>query len=146
MPEPKAINIAIFLDPVLPINGPLMVIPRSHTVGVLPADYDKGTTSYGIWSLKEDDITRLANEGGIEAPTGPAGSVLLFHGNIVHGSAPNITPYPRKIVYLTLNPVSNYLRKPTRPIWQGERDSTPIVCCDAGELAKLAAAGGQARL
>ena len=31
----------------------------------------------------------------------------MFHGNLVHGSAPNITSYPRKIIHLTLNAVSN---------------------------------------
>ena len=50
----------------------------------------------------------------------------MFHGNLVHGSAGNITPYPRKIVYLTLNAVSNYIRTPTRPEWIAHRDFTPI--------------------
>ena len=61
-----------------------------------------------------------------EAPTGKPGSVLMFHGNLVHGSAGNITPYPRKIVYLTLNSVSNYIRKLTRPEWIAHQDFTPI--------------------
>ena len=52
--------------------------------------------------------------------------VLMFHGNLVHGSAGNITPYPRKIVYLTLNAVSNYIRTPTRPDWIAHRDFRPI--------------------
>ena len=30
MPEPRAMNIAVFLDEVMPINGPLMLVPRSH--------------------------------------------------------------------------------------------------------------------
>ena len=55
------------------------------------------------------------------------GAVLMFHGNIVHGSAGNITPFPRKIVYLTLNAVSNYIRKPTRPEWIAHQDFAPIV-------------------
>jgi ectoine hydroxylase len=50
----------------------------------------------------------------------------MFHGNLVHGSAPNITPYPRRIVYLTLCAVSNYIRKPTRPEWIAHRDFAPI--------------------
>ena len=50
----------------------------------------------------------------------------MFHGNLVHGSAGNITPYPRKIVYLTLNAVSNYIRTPTRPDWIAHRDFRPI--------------------
>ena len=31
MPEPRAMNIAVFLDEVMPINGPLMLVPRSQT-------------------------------------------------------------------------------------------------------------------
>jgi len=96
------------------------------------AGHDTSTTSYPLWTLDHETVTRLCNEGaprggiGIVAPTGKAGSVLMFHGNLVHGSSPNITPYPRKIVYLTLNAVSNYIRTPTRPDWIAHRDFRPI--------------------
>ncbi|MBV9251241.1 MAG: phytanoyl-CoA dioxygenase family protein [Acetobacteraceae bacterium] len=126
MPEPRAMNIAIFLDEVMHINGPLMLVPRSHTSGVLSAEHDLSTTSYPLWTLEEESVTRLVQEGGIVAPTGKPGGLLMFHGNLVHGSAPNMTPYPRKIVYLTLNAVSNYIRKPTREDWIAHRDFTPI--------------------
>jgi ectoine hydroxylase len=126
MPEPRAMNISVFLDEVMPINGPLMLIPRSHRHGTLPAGHDLQTTSYPLWTLDKETVTRLVDEGGIVAPTGKPGAVLLFHGNLVHGSAGNITPYPRKIVYLTLNAVANYIRKPTRPEWIAHRDFTPI--------------------
>jgi ectoine hydroxylase len=36
MPEPRAMNISVFLDEVMPINGPLMFIPKSHKAGVCP--------------------------------------------------------------------------------------------------------------
>lgn len=126
MPEPRAMNIAVFLDEVMPINGPLMFIPKSHKYGVLQAGHDKQTTSYPLWTLDHETVARLAKEGGIVAPTGKPGSVVMFHGNLVHGSAGNITPYPRSIVYLTLCAVSNYIRKPTRPEWIAHRDFTPI--------------------
>jgi ectoine hydroxylase len=126
MPEPRAMNISVFIDEVMPINGPLMLIPRSHKHGTLAAGHDKQTTSYPLWTLEHDSVSKLVNEGGIVAPTGKPGSVLMFHGNLVHGSAGNITPYPRKIVYLTLNSVSNYIRKPTRPEWIAHQDFTPI--------------------
>jgi len=126
MPEPRAMNIAVFLDEVMPINGPLMLIPRSQRGGTLDAAHDTATTSYPLWTLDEATVTKLVAEGGIVAPTGAAGGVLLFHGNLVHGSAPNITPYPRKIVYLTLNAVSNYIRTPTRKEWIAHTDFTPI--------------------
>ena len=126
MPEPRAMNIAVFLDEVMPVNGPLMLVPRSHTQGVLAAGHDTATTSYPLWTLDEDTVTRLVDAGGIVAPTGKPGGLLLFHGNLVHGSAGNITPYPRKIVYLTLNAVSNHIRKPTRPEWVAHTDFAPI--------------------
>src|SRR5246127_5318323 len=108
MPEPRAMNISIFLDEVLPINGPLMLIPKSHKYGTLAAGHDTSTTSYPLWTLDPETVTRLCAQGappdgvGIVAPTGKPGSVLMFHGNLVHASPPTITPYPRKIVYLTL--------------------------------------------
>ena len=40
MPEPRAMNIAIFLDEVMPINGPLMLVPRSQHAGDLKASHD----------------------------------------------------------------------------------------------------------
>jgi hypothetical protein len=86
-------------------------------------------------------VTRLVKEGGIVAPTGKAGGMLMFHGNLVHGSAGNITPYPRKIVYLTLNAVSNYIRTPTRPEYIAHRDFTPI---QTGGRRRAAAAGARA--
>ena len=64
----------------------------------------------------------------------------MFHGNLVHASAPNITPYPRRIVYLTLCAVSNYIRKPTRPDWIAHRDFTPIEPVDDGALLAYARA------
>src|SRR5215469_8540055 len=77
MPEPRAMNIAVFMDEVMPINGPLMLVPRSHRHGVLSAGHDEETTSYPLWTLDNATVTRLVNEGGIIAPTGEPGSVLM---------------------------------------------------------------------
>jgi ectoine hydroxylase len=77
-------------------------------------------------------------------PTGKPGGVLMFHGNLVHGSAGNITPFPRKIVYLTLNAVSNHIRKPTRPEWIAHQDFTPIEPCEDDALLKYAQKYAQA--
>ena len=126
MPEPRAMNIAVFLDEVMPVNGPLMFIPKSHKQGVLAAGHDKATTSYPLWTLDNAKVTELVAEGDIVAPTGKPGSVLMFHGNLAHASPPNITPYPRKIVYLTLNACSNHIRTPTRPDWIAHQDFAPI--------------------
>ena len=150
MPEPRAMNIAIFLDEVMPINGPLMLVPKSQHAGDLKASHDLQTTSYPLWTLDKETVTRLVADAeakhgaGIVAPTGKPGSVLMFHGNLVHGSSGNITPYPRKIVYLTLNAVSNYIRTPTRPEYIAHRDFTPIVTVGDVALLRLARVHRQA--
>ena len=146
MPAARAMNIAVFLDEVMPINGPLLLIPKSHKQGVFDAGHDLATTSYPLWTLDKDTVTRLAREAeddngiGIVAPTGRPGSVLMFHGNLVHASPPNITPYPRKIVYLTLCAVSNHITKFTRPEWIAHRDFTPIAPVDDDSLLEYARA------
>ena len=134
MLEPRAMNIAVFLDEVMHINGPLMLVPRSHTHGTLAAGHDTTTTSYPLWTLDEPTVTKLVQDGGIVTPVGKPGGLLMFSGNLVHGSAGNITPYPRKIVYLTLNAVSNYIRTPTREEYIAHTDFRPIEPCDDGAL------------
>ncbi len=126
MPEPRAMNIAVFLEEVTAANGPLLFIPGSHTDGVFEAGHDLETTSYPLWTLDRETVTRLAGAGGIVAPTGPAGSVVMFHGNLVHASPPNISPFNRTIVYLSLCAVSNHIRRFKRPEWIAHRDFTPI--------------------
>ena len=138
MLEPRAMNISVFLDEVMAINGPLMFIPKSHKHGTLAAGHDRQTTSYPLWTLDNETVARLAAEGGIVAPTGKPGSVLMFHGNLVHASPANITPYPRKIVYLTLCAVSNHITKFTRPEWIAHRDFTPITPVGDDALSRFA--------
>ena len=126
MPEPRAMNIAVFLDDVTAANGPLLFIPRSHKFGALDAGHDLATTSYPLWTLDRATVTRLAQVGGCVAPTGPAGSMLMFHSCLVHASPPNISPFDRTIVYLSLCAVSNHIRRFKRKEWIAHRDFTPI--------------------
>src|SRR6202048_3300635 len=78
MPEPRAMNISVFLDEVMPINGPLLLVPRSQAEGNLEAGHDLETTSYPLWTLDNDTVTRLVEKGGIVAPTGQPGGMLMF--------------------------------------------------------------------
>ena len=128
MPEARAMNVAIFLDEVNEFNGPLMFIPGSHKQGVLPAGHDTSTTSYPLWTLDRDAIASLVAQGGIVAPKGPAGSMILFHGCLVHASNSNLSPWNRVSVYLSLCAVSNHIRRFKRPEYIAHRDFTPIVC------------------
>jgi ectoine hydroxylase len=128
MPEARAMNVAIFLDEVNEFNGPLMFIPGSHKVGVLDAEHDVTTTSYPLWTINHGTISKLVERGGIVAPKGPAGSMILFNGCLVHASTSNLSPWNRVSVYLSLCAVSNHIRSFKRPGYIAHRDFTPIQC------------------
>ena len=78
MAEPRALNVALFLDDVTEFNGPLMFIPRSHSAGKVEASHDTVSTSYPLWTVADQTISDLAAEHGLMAPTGGAGSALFF--------------------------------------------------------------------
>ena len=126
MPEPRAMNIAVFIDDVTAANGPLLFIPGSHKKGVVDAGHDLETTSYPLWTLDRETVDALYHQGGCVAPTGPAGSVIMFSSLLVHASPPNISPMDRTIVYLSLCHVDNHIRQFKRPEWVAHRDFAPI--------------------
>jgi ectoine hydroxylase len=133
MPTERAMNVAIFLDDVNEFNGPLMFIPGSHKKGVIEAKHDLTTTSYPLWTIDNDLIAKLVEraggkDGGIVSPKGPAGSMILFHGCLVHASGSNLSPWDRVSVYLSLCAVSNHIRRFKRPEYIAHRDFTPIQC------------------
>ena len=128
MPEPRAMNVAIFLDDVNEFNGPLMFIPGSHRLGVIDAGHDTTTTSYPLWTIDQETITKLAEQGGIVAPKGPAGSMIMFHSCLVHASGSNLSPWHRRTVYLSLCALSNHIRRFKRPAYIAHRNFDPIVC------------------
>ena len=133
MPEPRAMNVAIFLDDVDEFNGPLMFIPGSHKKGVVEAKHDTSTTSYPLWTVDNALIAQLVERaggrnGGIVSPMGPAGSMILFHGCLVHASGSNLSPWHRVAVYLSLCAASNHIRRFKRPEYIAHRDFTPIEC------------------
>ena len=128
MPEPRAMNIALFLEDVTEFNGALMFIPRSHKRGVIKAGHDLQTTSYPLWTIDDKTITELVEEGGLVSPKGKAGSIIMFCSNLVHSSPSNMSPFDRTIVYLSLCHVDNHIRRFKRAEWIAHRDFSPIKC------------------
>ncbi len=72
MPEPRAMNIAVFIDDVTAANGPLLFIPGSHKQGVIDAGHDVETTSYPLWTLDRETVTKLAEMAAPPAVRNPA--------------------------------------------------------------------------
>lgn len=124
--KPLALNLHIFLDDVSEFNGPLFFIPQSHKYGEHETALDIQTTSYPLWTVGEDVVSELTKQHGMVSATGKKGTALIFFDNLVHGSPNNMSPWDRSIFSLIVNPVSNALRRPTRPDFKHHQDLTPI--------------------
>lgn len=132
MPRMRAVSASLMLTDNNEFNGPLMLIPGSHHTFV---PY-KGKTPQKNWqkSLKTQRVgvpgyeilAKLANWGGIKAPKGPAGSLLLFECNTLHASNENMSPWPRSNLFFVYNSIDNRLEEPfaaaqARPEYLGAR-------------------------
>ena len=147
MPRMRAISMSVQLVDNFEFNGPLMLMPGSHKtfvtcVGETPDDHYKQSLrkqEYGV--PDRDSLAKLAEQHGIVAPTGPAGSVVIFDCNTMHGSNGNITPFPRANAFMVYNAEANRLVAPfgaetPRPEFVGAREHTKRLVPVSGSLAK----------
>ena len=116
----------LFLDEITEFNGPLMFIPGSHRRGPAPTSLDTTTTSFPLWTVEPDVVGRLADQGGLVCPKGKPGTVLIFGDTVIHASPPNMSPWPRRIFSLIVNPVSNQQRSERRADHFHHRIPTPL--------------------
>lgn len=132
MPRMRAVSASLMLTDNNEFNGPLMLIPGSHhyfvpTVGRTPEDnWKQSLRSQQLGVPEKGPLQRLANQGGIRAPKGPPGSLLLFECNTLHASNRNLSPWPRSNLFFVYNSVDNLLADPycgntPRPNFLGER-------------------------
>ena len=133
MPAMRAFSMSITLSDNTPHNGPLMLMPGSHRyfvscVGETPEDnYQNSLKRQQFGVPDRQSLTEIAERCGIVAPTGPAGSVLIFDCNTLHGSNSNITPWPRSNVFFVYNAMQNVVQEPyggtkPRPEFLATRD------------------------
>jgi ectoine hydroxylase len=114
----RALSMSVLLAENTPDNGPLMLMPGSHRVfltcvGATPDNHyltSLKKQEYGV--PDRHSLTELAHRHGITAPTGKAGTVVIFDCNTMHGSNGNITPFPRANAFFVYNAVSNRLKVP----------------------------------
>jgi len=126
VPQPRALNLHVFLSEVNDYNGPLYFIPGSHRCGPVPATLDTTSTSYPLWVVDNQTVAACVDDGGIVTATGGPGTVLIFGDRLVHGSPANMSPWERPIFSLILNPVSNALTRHQRPDYIHHRDLGPV--------------------
>jgi ectoine hydroxylase len=113
LPSEEAINIAILLDDVgVDMEaGPLLLAPGTHRT----AATGSGGLGQAWVSTENQGLSKVVGELSQNEPTpsrtdafhGPAGSAIVFHSHIVHGSMVNLSGNPRWILYITYNQISN---------------------------------------
>jgi ectoine hydroxylase len=103
----KVLTVLIMLDDTDSSNGPLRFIPGSHREGLIRPEYDDQTTSYALHVVPDDVVERLQEKRGLFENIGPAGTVAIFSGNLVHGSTANRSPHGRRNAYFAFNRLDN---------------------------------------
>ena len=131
---------SVFIDDCSAVKSPLLIVPGSQRYGLLESEPhpDAKGRGYALHRIDHVTLEQLAEENGIEALVGPAGSVAFVHCNVVHGSANNVSPWRRAITYLIYNAVSNACTGMDRAWYQNNRDFTALRPLDADCLKALA--------
>ena len=139
MPEPRCVMTSVFLDDCTVAKSPLLVVPGSHGHGLIDS-YQPDPSARGslLYHLGREALQTLANDNDIEALVGPAGSVAFVNCNLVHGSANNVSPWRRAIMYLIYNAISNGCTGTERPWFQHERDFRALEPVAEGDLEAMA--------
>lgn len=150
MPRMRALSMSVLLTDNVAANSPTMFVAGSHRhyvacVGETPDDHYKESLKQQEYGVPDAMlITDLAQQGGIAMPTGPAGTVVIFDCNIIHGSNSNITPYPRSNAFIVYNARSNRLAAPfgparPRPEFIAAREHSQRVIAHEGRVGRRAA-------
>lgn len=118
LPNCRCLSAWVMLTDNTQFNGPLYLIKESHKKfvsckGVTPKDnYKKSLKKqeYGVPSI--DAIKQLSKNDKLVSAIGKAGTLVLHDGNILHGSADNISPEDRTNIFFVYNSVKNTPVKP----------------------------------
>lgn len=125
MPRMRALSMSLLLTDNLVCNGPLMLINGSHRhyvacVGETPQNHFKQSLRKQEYGVPDPaSMSELAKQG-IHTVVAPAGSLVIFDCNVLHGSGSNISPYPRSNLFFVYNALSNqcvvpFGNQPPRP-------------------------------
>jgi ectoine hydroxylase len=85
--------IGVIIDDMEDANGPLMVFPGSHRGPIHDHHSD------GVFVGAMDLAANGYDTKDAAVLTGPAGSISIHHGRIVHGSAKNVSDRDRRLLF-----------------------------------------------
>lgn len=120
--------IGVCIDDMAEENGPLMVYPGSHKGPVF--DHHVGGVFAGAMLPNENGL----NPADAVKLMGPAGSVSIHHGRIVHGSALNTSDHARRILFFELMAADAFPIMGSITRWEGIQDYDTRMLCGQSTL------------
>ncbi len=115
--------IGVIIDDMESENGPLMVYPGSHKGPV----YDHHVDGVFAGAFIPEEVG-LKPKDAVELK-GPAGSISIHHGRIVHGSALNTSDKPRRILFYEMMAADAFPIMGSMTKWDGIEDYNTRMLC-----------------
>jgi ectoine hydroxylase-related dioxygenase (phytanoyl-CoA dioxygenase family) len=120
--------IGVIIDDMAQENGPLMVYPGSHKGPVYDHHVD------GVFAG-----AMLPADNGLDAKDavslmGPAGSISIHHGRIVHGSSLNTSDRARRILFYEMMAADAFPLMGSMTRWDGIKDYDERMLCGSPTL------------
>lgn len=115
--------IGVIIDDMASENGPLMVYPGSHKGPV----YDHHADGVFAGAFVPEDVG--LNPADAVELKGPAGSISIHHGRIVHGSALNTSDRSRRILFYEMMAADAFPVMGSMTMWDGIEDYNTRMLC-----------------
>ncbi len=115
--------IGVIIDDMASENGPLMVYPGSHKGPV----YDHHVDGVFAGAFHPEEVG--LNPADAVELKGPAGSISIHHGRIVHGSALNTSDRSRRILFYEMMAADAFPIMGSMTKWDGIEDYNTRMLC-----------------
>lgn len=128
------INVAVLIDDVSMMHGPLCMIPKSHMLGNISTkhtnnkSWESDVSSNLTYQVEKKYIDKLMMNNECEFITGKSGDVFIFDPLTIHASGTNLSANDRRLLILTYNSVDNLPTQPAlnRPDFLVGNDFSPL--------------------
>jgi ectoine hydroxylase-related dioxygenase (phytanoyl-CoA dioxygenase family) len=115
--------IGVIIDDMASENGPLMVYPGSHKGPVFDHHHD------GVFAGAFNPVEVGLNPKDAIELKGPAGSISIHHGRIIHGSALNTSDRSRRILFFEMMAADAFPIMGSMTNWAGIEDYNTRMLC-----------------
>lgn len=128
MKAPRPVIAMLMLDDAEEIAGATYFAPGSHRHGEVIHRKAHRADVFDPLSVERRQLARLLEVRRPVPVLGPAGSVVLYHCNLIHGSGHNMSARDRRQIYVAYNPVANMplTSQKSGACHEGEQGQLPI--------------------